>query len=364
MEKTKSVTITLTQACNLSCTYCYENHKSNRNIPLDTAIQIIEREFADAAERYDAIEIDLFGGEPFLAFDLIKQLVKYVCDRSYQIPYTFFASTNGTLVHGEIQDWLVAHPCFVCGLSLDGTRDMHNLNRCNSFDDIDLDFFLRHYPKQDIKMTISKETLPTLADGVIFLHELGFVVSCNLAYGIDWSDNENCSILERELHKLIDFYLEHPDVEPCSMLNMGITNVATRGEKYIRVCGSGVDMAAYEADGQKYPCQFFMPLSVGADKAKTAQSLTFYDEEIPAELIDPNCKECVAQPICRTCYGANYAATGNIYLHDSSMCELTKIEIKARSYFKAKQWERGQLQMDKGEEQALLKSILLIQEKL
>jgi len=362
-KKTRNVTITLTQSCNLDCSYCYENHKSEKRMSYETAIRIINDEFENC-DKYDAVEIDFFGGEPFIEFNLIQRVVDYVCRQNYSKPYTFFASTNGTLVHGDIQNWLIDHPCFICGLSLDGTRDMHNINRSNSFDVIDIDFFLNYYPDQDIKMTVSKETLPNLAEGVIYLHNLGFKVSCNLAFGIDWSDTENLENLQLELNKLIDYYLDNPEIEPCSMLNMGISNVAFSGNKYIRVCGSGIDMAAYDIDGTKYPCQFFMPLSVGEKKARDSADIIFYDKEIPPELIDPKCKNCVIQPVCRTCYGANYASTGNIYIHDPSMCELTKIEIKARSFFKAKQWELGQLKLDKEEEQALLKSIMLIQENI
>jgi hypothetical protein len=53
-----------------------------------------------------------------------------------------------------------------------------------------------------------------------------------------------------------------------------------------------------------------------------------------------------------------------MYKHDENYCELTKIILKARSYFKAKQWEAGQLKLEPLEEQALLRSIKIIQEKL
>lgn len=181
-RKIKTVTLTLTQACNLSCTYCYEHHKSNRRMSVETAKSIVDYELKNFAD-FEGIEFDLFGGEPFLAFDLVREITDYICSKKGDIPCTVFATTNGTLVHGEVQDWLREHVgCFICGLSLDGTRDMHNVNRSNSYDDIDLDFFLEMYPEQDVKMTVSRETLPHLAEGVIELHQKGFAVSCNLAY--------------------------------------------------------------------------------------------------------------------------------------------------------------------------------------
>ena len=241
---------------------------------------------------------------------------------------------------------------------------MHNLNRSNSYDDIDLDFFLELYPEQDVKMTISKETLPNLAAGVIDMHNKGFLVSCNLAYGIDWSDPTNTAVLECELNKLIAFYLEHPDIEPCSMLNMGISSIGASELEAVRFCGAGLSMHSYDVDGKAYPCQFFMPLSVGPEKAAAASNIQFPENIIPENCLDEKCRVCILRSICPNCFGANYAATGNIYQRDNDMCRLTKITMKARSFFRAKQWESGQLHLTPTEEQLLLRAIIRIQEEL
>lgn len=361
----RSVTITLTEACNLDCTYCYENHKSKNKMSIDTLKDIVKKEMI-ADNVYKVIEFDLFGGEPFLAFEQIKEICDYINTLNSSKKYIFLATTNGTLVHGAVKEWLRNHPYFICGLSYDGTEAMQDMNRSHSSSKIDLDFFLEMYPEQEVKMTISKASLRTLADGVIYLQEKGFRVACNLAYGIDWSDEENKEILQRELMKLIDYYLQHPDVKPSSILEMPIINISyTNGcNKYVRFCGAGVSTVAYHIDGTAYPCQFFMPLSVGEEKAKKSLDLIFYDKEIPQDLIEEKCLKCVAQSVCPTCYGANYAATGNMYRHDDNYCELTKIIIKARSYFKAMQWQMGQLQIPEEEIPHLLNSIKLIQENL
>lgn len=363
-RKTKTITITLTQSCNLACSYCYEQNKSSAKMDFAIAKQIIDKEFSDTTD-VDEFEFDLFGGEPFLEFDMIKQITEYICEKKQNIPCTIFATTNGTLVHGEVQEWLKQHACcFVCGLSLDGTREMHNINRSNSYDDIDLNFFATQYPKQDVKMTISLETLPHLAEGVIEMHNNGFLVSCNLAYEIDWSAPENTKILHQELSKLIDFYLKNPTIEPCSMLEMGITNVADCTDQTLRYCGAGKYMRSYDVDGNVYPCQFFMPLSLGTERATAAKEIVFPDDYLPQNHIDSKCMNCVIRSICPNCFGANYASTGSIFKRDENMCRLTKIMIKARSYFRAKQWELGQLKETGEELQALLHAIMKIQNEL
>ena len=333
-RKRRSVTITLTEACNLDCTYCYENHKSQKRISMDTVKEIILKEMTED-NGFTEVEFDLFGGEPFLEFELIKEIEEYFHHIVSDKHYVIFASTNGTLVHGEIKKWLLNHlDVFVCGLSYDGTNQMQNINRSNSASHIDLDFFAKYYPTQEVKMTIFPESLP--------------------------------SLLHNELMKLIDYYISHPEIVPCRMLDQDIRNVGALYGKnqYIRYCGAKIGTVAYHLDGTQYPCQFFMPLSVGEEKAKEALSLKFYNESIPQELIEEKCLKCVAHPICPTCFGANFAATGDMYRHDDNYCELTKIIIRARSYFKAMQWQKGQLKLDDNELVHLLNSIKIIQSEL
>lgn len=358
----RTVTITLTQSCNLNCIYCYEHNKSQNKIDFSTAKKIIDKEFAN--NRIDEFEFDLFGGEPFLEFELIQKITEYICANKAERKCTVFATTNGTLVHGKIQEWLKQHShCFVCGLSLDGTRDMHNTNRSNSYDDIDLDFFVNQYPEQDVKMTISEQTLSSLAEGVIDMHKKGFLVSCNLAYEIDWSNPANSEILERELKKLIDFYISNPNIQPCSMLDDGIESVLFDETQAKRYCGTGKYMTSYDVDGEAYPCQFFMPLSLG-EKSKNIDKIKFPDDTFDISLLDEKCQTCIIRNLCPNCFGANYAATGNIYKRDENMCKLTKIMIMARSFFKAEQWKNNQLKASEEEIQTLLRAIIKIQKEL
>ena len=73
----KTITITITQSCNLNCCYCYEDHKSKNFIDTSVAYHIIDRELS-CLSKDDEIEIDLFGGEPFVKFDTIKAIADYI----------------------------------------------------------------------------------------------------------------------------------------------------------------------------------------------------------------------------------------------------------------------------------------------
>lgn len=365
MKKRKTVTLFLTHCCNLKCTYCYEIHKDNKKMTFETAKKIIDYEFTHN-DGYDEIEFDLFGGEPFLEFELIKKITEYIKSTTYNVPYIIFSTTNGTLVHGEIQDWLKENiNCYQCALSLDGPKEFHDMNRTGSFNKIDLDFFKNTYPNQPVKMTISAETLPHLYECITFVHNYGFKLSCNLAFNIDWSNKDNEKILIRELEKLCDYYISHPEIEVCTLLNKKI-ELAGYDKKDNTItnkwCGTGTDMPTYDIDGEKYGCQFFAPISIGKENAQKMQKQE-WKRNIDTNLLDEKCKNCPVIDLCPTCYGANYASTGSIYKRDINACKLTKLTIKSAAVLKAMQWNAGQLKDYTGDkEQALLRGIVKIDE--
>lgn len=362
----RDITLCITEACNLNCTYCYENHKSKKKMSFETAKKIIDYEMS-VYDKFVGVVFNLFGGEAFLNFNLVKQIVNYL-ETNYcnsRMKWHCFITTNGTLVHGDIQDYLRMHRCSIsCGLSLDGSRDWHNLNRSNSFDDIDLSFFSSLYRNQKIKMTISPETLSHLSECVIFAHKLHFDIDCNLAYGIDWSNSQNIDLLEDELLKLIDFYLENPNIKPCSMLNETINKIALKNEQAYRECGAGQHMRAYDVNGVCYGCQFFMPISIGEEKAQESLKIQWHGDTIPYEKLDKRCCDCVLKACCHICYGANFSSTGNIYLHEENWCKLNKVIFKARAYFRIKQFEKDQLIGNEMEQKATLQSAMMILDTL
>lgn len=358
------VTFIVTQNCNLNCTYCYEHNKTNNSFNVELIKQIILKEL-NIKDEYTEICFDFFGGEPFLEFSKIKEIVEYFKNKTFNKKIYFFAGTNGTLINKEVQQWLLENrDIFQIALSLDGTREMHNKNRSNSYDLIPIEFFAKKFQYLNVKATISPETINTLADGVIHLHELGFKnISCNLAVGVDWSSVQHVCTLEKELNKLIEYYLKYPDLKPCNLLDYKIENVAhPNNGKAIKFCGAGTRTKVYDIDGKVYPCQYFLPITIG-ERAKTPSNVKFSDI-IEIKDMDPKCQKCLAINICPSCYGSNYQETGDIHKKDKYFCKLQKVIILANAYFKAKQWEMNQLKLDTYSEQELLKGIIKIQENI
>ena len=67
----------LTKKCQLKCTYCYEKAKNASSMDFETAKSIIQKELEND-KSIESVHIDFFGGEPFLAFNVMKELVDYL----------------------------------------------------------------------------------------------------------------------------------------------------------------------------------------------------------------------------------------------------------------------------------------------
>ena len=329
--KQKTVMLILTEDCNLACTYCYEHNKSCKKMSYETAKKIIEDELTKE-DGFEEVLIEFFGGEPFLEFETIRKLHDYIFSNRWPKKRLCFATTNGTLVHGEMKDWLKKNRrTMYVALSLDGTKQMHDINRCNSYDKIDVNFFKENWPDQTCKMTISNQTLPHLAEGFFYLKDMGFPVSMSMAQGIEWEEENNFKILEEQLQILVDYYIKNPKEKLCDFLDTRLAGAELRKDGPFKWCGTGVQMVAYDPDGNYYPCQAFAPQTLGKEAEKFKNTtLEGFDNDFD----DKSCKDCYVYPICRTCYGANYLLFKDYRKRDKTMCRFNKLCLLATANIK------------------------------
>lgn len=348
----------LTKKCQLKCTYCYEKGKNASSMDFEMAKEIVQKELVDD-ESVKSVHIDLFGGEPFMAFDVMKQLVEYLKSDSFGKDFYITTITNGVAIHGEIQEWLIANRGVIeCPLSLDGTREMQERNRPGSFDRIDLDFFSREFPGTRAKMTVSPNTLNDLAEGTIFLHSLKFSPKNGLAYGVEWPE-DSPQILIRELDKLIAFYLDNPGMEESLMLKLPYKDICYRQ----RSCDAGKNMVMYDIDGTRWPCHMFLPMSIGEEKSAEVKKLDFSQSGVADVYCDEECQTCKIRKSCVVCRGMNYNEMGTLMGKNADICTLTKIIYRAKAYLAAEKWKRGLYSsLSEEEEKIFLEAIQLCSE--
>ena len=137
-EKAQTITFIVTEDCNLRCKYCYITHKaSNKRMNFDTAKQFIDYILTADINLADEVIIEFFGGEPMLEIELVGQISDYFKKRAYELDhpwswrYRFNFSTNGVNYGSpEVQAYIRKNAGKVSiGISIDGTKEKHDLNR-------------------------------------------------------------------------------------------------------------------------------------------------------------------------------------------------------------------------------------------
>ncbi len=293
----------------------------------DTAKKCIDWIFANVPENADGVELGFIGGEPLVEFSLIKQIFGYVESLNLSKPHIFYATTNGTLLDDEKKRWFSERrKRFVLGLSLDGKAETHNHNRSNSFSKIDLDFFLKNWPEQGIKMTLSEFSLDHLAENVIFAHERGFkqISGVNLFEGtFDWSKEEFIKKLIPQLEQLVAYYVKHDELKVNQMFDKKIQLCESSEKRRQRWCGIGSGAIFFDVDGKRHPCTFCSPMTFDE---KTLAELESHDFEKTDDFIDEDCfANCYLYPVCPHCAAANYLTKKTFKTRDKSRCRIQKL---------------------------------------
>jgi len=291
----------------------------------DTAKTVIDWIFDNIPDDNNGVEIGFIGGEPLLEFDLIKEIFAFTCLNKQNYNFIFFATTNGTILSEDMKEWFAAHKeLFVLGLSLDGARETHNYNRNNSFDEIDIDFFLANWPNQGIKMTLSEYSLPRLAENVKYLHSKGFknIGGVNLAESnFDWSGDIYIKILVPQLKELVEFYDNNDTLVLNQMFNRQLCSCEVKEKEKHKWCGIGCPF--FDVDGKMYPCAFFTPMTFTEDELSEISKTDF---TVNDNFIDDYCfKNCYIYPICPTCVGANYLNFKSFKERDKRRCRIQKL---------------------------------------
>ena len=126
-----TITLEVNQICNLRCDYCYLGEKTNQKMTEETAHKGLEIAFLNVEKHRDRrLWVDFVGGEAFLSFQLLQNLVEYIEREAKKrnVTVSYSVTTNGTIIDKSILDWLAKYR-FHLKLSIDGNKETHDRNR-------------------------------------------------------------------------------------------------------------------------------------------------------------------------------------------------------------------------------------------
>lgn len=334
---TRICSLMVTHGCNLNCVYCFEKHKDIglRMMTLETAKEILQSEFElftkTQREPDERFAIEFFGGEPLVNFPLIKAVYEWVKMLDLPFPMMFQTTTNGTFFTSEVLDWFTeVKDDFRVVVSVDGDDLMQMANRGVSAKKIPTDYIVRNWPNSYFKMTVSKDTLPTYAQGIIELTKKGYRVPSSLAEGIDWNKRD-AEIYKSELLKIGSFYLDNPQYKVEQPFDLPFDKLLYDNPIPPKNCGVGTNTRIYDTDGRAYPCHLFLPIVHGQKGIEQIMnSIDFNDD---ASLIDKECLNCPIAKLCRTCYGYNQLDRGDVKARNKTKCKMLLAELQVISSF-------------------------------
>jgi uncharacterized protein len=318
-----------------------------------------------------SVIFDFIGGEPFLEIDLIDQICDYLKLQLFETnhhwfnSYRFSFSTNGINYHEEkVQNFIKKnHNHLSIGITIDGTRVKHDLNRVyksgkGSYDDVvkNIPLWLEQFPNGGTKVTISSADISYIKESVLHLYSLGIKeVNINVVFEDVWAEGDD-ALFEEQLIQLADEIIskEYYKDYSCSFFSEHLGKPLDCKLQNQNWCGAG-RMLAVDAAGNFYPCTRFAGYSLrekkpaiignihdGIDTNKLRPYLTLDRcTQSPQE-----CIECEVAEGCAWCQGENYdaAETNTIYQRATAICKMHKARVRANNYYWNKLFRKLELE--------------------
>ncbi|MHB1622528.1 MAG: radical SAM protein, partial [Cuniculiplasma sp.] len=118
-----------TEECNFRCKYCYENFNIGKMKP--EVVEGIKNLLFERSKDLNRLDIEWFGGEPLLAYDIIEDLLIYARNLSKKYNFTLESrmTTNASLFSPKLQPKLIGLGITEYQISFDGDREMHDKYR-------------------------------------------------------------------------------------------------------------------------------------------------------------------------------------------------------------------------------------------
>lgn len=356
----KSLCLNIAHDCNLRCKYCfasqgdYDTHKREL-MSFDVAKRAVDLLIRSTEGKRQHCEIDFFGGEPLMNFDVVKQTIEYIREQEkiHNKIFKLSLTTNGMLLDPAKVKYLTDQHISLI-LSLDGRPEVHNRMRPDaggrdSYDTCARNqvYAAKHRNGEEyyVRGTYTKYNLDFTED-VRHMADLGFeglsmepVVGDDLSYAI--TDDDLPRIFD-EYDRLTDFYLQRYDERRPFIYYHFIMDLY-RGPciaKRLRGCGAGHEYMCVVPNGDIYPCHQF----VGQDGyviGNVYEGVT--NDTLPALFRDmhvlnkPECCKCWAKFFCSGgCHANNIKYGGNIQTPYELSCRIQKKRIECAMYIQAK----------------------------
>ena len=354
----KALCLHIAHDCNLACRYCFaeegEYHGRRALMSYEVGKKALDFLIANSGNRRN-LEVDFFGGEPLMNWDVVKRLVEYgrSQEKEHNKNFRFTLTTNGVLLNDEIMEFCNREMANVV-LSLDGRKEVNDRMRPFRNGKGSYDLIVPKFQKfaesrkgksYYVRGTFTRDNLDFSQD-VLHFADLGFdQMSIEPVVG---AEDEPYAIQEEDLPKIMEEY-DKLAVEYIKRQKEGRgftffhfmldLNGGPCVAKRLSGCGSGTEYLAVTPWGDLYPCHQF----VGEEKFLLGN----VDQGIVRPEICDEFKLCnvYAKDKCKNCFARFYCSGGcaaNSYKFHGSItdaydigCEMEKKRVECAIMIKA-----------------------------
>ena len=343
----KALCLHVAHVCNLNCSYCFASqgkyHGERAIMSLDTAKRAMDFLVENSGTRRN-LEVDFFGGEPLMNWDIVKGTVAYAreLEKKYNKNFRFTLTTNGMLIDDEVIEFANKEMSNVV-LSLDGRKEVHDRYRVDymgrgSWEQI-VPKFQKLVEARGNQGYYMRGTFthanPDFLEDIKQMLDLGFT-ELSMEPVVCAEDDpsaltkEDIEIVLDQYEKLAELMIERDKAgKPFTFYHY---MVDLKGGpciyKRISGCGSGTEYMAVTPWGDLYPCHQF----VGEEKFCLGNIWDgVKNKEIQCEFegcnvyARPECHDCWARLYCSGGCAANaYHSTGSVKGVYKAGCELFK----------------------------------------
>ena len=358
----KALCLHVAHTCNLNCSYCFASqgkyHGDRALMSFEVGRRALDFLIENSGSRVN-LEVDFFGGEPLMNWDVVKELVAYA--RTQEEPHNkkfrFTLTTNGMLIDDDVIDFANREMHNVV-LSLDGRKEIHDRLRVDyagqgSYDRI-VPKFRELVERRGGKGYYMRGTFthanPDFTRDLFHMADLGFdqlsmePVVCAPADPAALTEEDLPIVLEQYEILAKEMLRREKEGRPITFYHYMLD--LTGGPciyKRISGCGSGTEYMAVTPWGDLYPCHQF----VGEEAYKLGDiwqgvTNTAVRDEFKAcnAYARPACADCWAKLYCSGGCAANaYHASGSIKGVYDYGCELFRKRIECAVMMKAAQAE-------------------------
>jgi len=331
----KALCLHVAHTCNLNCSYCFASqgkyHGDRATMSYEVGKQALDFLVANSGTRRN-LEVDFFGGEPLMNFQVVKDLVSYArsIEKEKGKNFRFTLTTNGVLVDDDVIEW-ANKECSNVVLSLDGRKEIHDRFRVDyagngSWEKI-VPKFQKFVEARKGKEYYMRGTFthanPDFLKDIQQMLDLGFnelsmePVVC-AAGDPSALTEEDLPIVMEQYEKLAELMLEKDKQGKPFTFYHYMLDLSGGPCIYKRIsgCGSGTEYIAVTPWGDLYPCHQF----VGEERFKLGdiwEGVTNTDVQGEFAACNvyahPECHDCWARLYCSGGCAANaYHATGKV----------------------------------------------------